>query len=141
MAQSGRCGVEGDQDCDKGNVLSVPGRQYAALAPMLRVTPRSLVRRMSAMASIEPDKSWGDGGPPFANPVMLGLLGEIRHRKPQHDGGLQPNGSGQLAGGGGGSEAVLGVADDGTQSRGNVVGLSTDQPRSSAWRRCSLLCP
>lgn len=44
------------RDCDKGNVLSVPGRQYAALAPMLRVTPRSLVRRMSAMASIEPDK-------------------------------------------------------------------------------------
>lgn len=44
------------KDCDKGNVLSVPGVQYQAMAPMLRLSPRSLVRRISAMGSIEPEK-------------------------------------------------------------------------------------
>ena len=45
------------KDCEKGNVLSVPGMQYQAMAPMLRLSPRALVRRLSAMGSIEPDKS------------------------------------------------------------------------------------
>jgi uncharacterized protein len=45
------------RDADKGRVLSIPGRQYQALAPMLRVSPRSLVRRMSAMGgSLGPDR-------------------------------------------------------------------------------------
>jgi len=43
------------KDCDKGNVLSVPGIQYQALAPMIRVSPRSLVRRLSSMGSLAPD--------------------------------------------------------------------------------------
>lgn len=37
------------KDCDKGNVLSIPGRQYQAMAPMLRMSPRALVRRLSAL--------------------------------------------------------------------------------------------
>lgn len=37
------------KDCDKGTVLSVPGVQYQAMAQVLRVSPRSLVRRISAM--------------------------------------------------------------------------------------------
>ncbi len=45
------------KDVDKGRVLSVPGLQYQALAPMVRLSPRSLVRRMSAMGSImAPDR-------------------------------------------------------------------------------------
>ncbi len=36
------------KDCNKGNVLSVPGRQYQAMAPLIRLSPRSLVRRISA---------------------------------------------------------------------------------------------
>lgn len=44
------------KDCDKGSVLSVPGRQYQALAPMIRLSPRSLVRRMSAMGSMSADR-------------------------------------------------------------------------------------
>lgn len=39
------------KDADKGRVLSVPGLQYQAMAPMIRLSPRSLVRRMSAMGS------------------------------------------------------------------------------------------
>lgn len=44
------------KDCDKGDVLSVPGIQYQALAPMIRLSPRSLVRRMSAMGSMPSDR-------------------------------------------------------------------------------------
>lgn len=39
------------KDVEKGRVLSVPGLQYQAMAPMIRISPRSLVRRMSAMGS------------------------------------------------------------------------------------------
>lgn len=44
------------KDCEKGDVLSVPGLQYQALAPMIRLSPRSLVRRMSAMGSMSADR-------------------------------------------------------------------------------------
>lgn len=44
------------KDCDKGDVLSVPGVQYQALAPMIRLSPRSLVRRLSAMGSLSSDR-------------------------------------------------------------------------------------
>lgn len=43
------------KDCDKGDVLSVPGVQYQALAPMIRLSPRSLVRRLSSMGGLAPD--------------------------------------------------------------------------------------
>ena len=36
------------KDCDNGSVLSVPGLQYQALASLLRVSPRTLVRRVSS---------------------------------------------------------------------------------------------
>lgn len=39
------------KDVERGRVLSVPGLQYQAMAPMIRISPRSLVRRMSAMGS------------------------------------------------------------------------------------------
>jgi short-subunit dehydrogenase len=39
----------GIKDCEKGRVLSVPGRQYQALAHVARLSPRSVVRRFSAM--------------------------------------------------------------------------------------------
>ena len=39
----------GIKDCEKGRVLSVAGRQYQAMAPTMRLAPRSLVRRFSAM--------------------------------------------------------------------------------------------
>ena len=45
------------KDVDKGSVISVPGLQYQAMAPMIRLSPRSLVRRMSAMgSSLGPDR-------------------------------------------------------------------------------------
>lgn len=37
------------KDCEKGRVFSVPGRQYQALAHLARLSPRSVVRRFSAM--------------------------------------------------------------------------------------------
>lgn len=39
------------KDVEKGRVLSVPGLQYQAMAPMIRLSPRSLVRRMSSMGT------------------------------------------------------------------------------------------
>jgi len=39
----------GIKDCEKGRVLSVPGRQYQAMAHVARLSPRSVVRRFSAM--------------------------------------------------------------------------------------------
>lgn len=45
--------AKGIKDCNKGNVLSVPGKQYQAMAPVLRLSPRSLVRRVSAMGSVD----------------------------------------------------------------------------------------
>ncbi|NQU36016.1 MAG: SDR family NAD(P)-dependent oxidoreductase, partial [Actinobacteria bacterium] len=39
----------GIKDCEKGRVLSVPGRQYQALAHVARLSPRSVVRRFSSM--------------------------------------------------------------------------------------------
>lgn len=45
------------KDVEKGRVLSVPGLQYQAMAPMIRLSPRSLVRRMSSMGSkVGPDR-------------------------------------------------------------------------------------
>lgn len=44
------------KDCEKGRVVSVPGKQYQALAPMVRLSPRSLVRRMSSMGSMSADR-------------------------------------------------------------------------------------
>lgn len=41
------------KDCNKGNVLSVPGKQYQALAPVVRLSPRALVRRVSALGSVD----------------------------------------------------------------------------------------
>ena len=35
------------RDCEKGSVISIPGRQYQALAPILRQSPRFVVRRLS----------------------------------------------------------------------------------------------
>ncbi len=37
------------KDCDKGRVLSVPSQQYQVLAQVARVSPRSVVRRLSSM--------------------------------------------------------------------------------------------
>lgn len=42
---------KGIADCEKGRVVSVPGRQYQAMAQMVKVTPRQLVRRLSAMGT------------------------------------------------------------------------------------------
>lgn len=44
---------KGINDCNKGNVLSVPGKQYQAMAPMVRLSPRALVRRVTALGSVE----------------------------------------------------------------------------------------
>lgn len=47
---------KGIRDCEKGNVLSVPGKQYQTMAPLMRLSPRMLVRRMSAMGSVDSGK-------------------------------------------------------------------------------------
>ena len=43
------------KDCEKGNVLSVPGKQYQAMAPMVRLSPRALVRRVTALGTVDPN--------------------------------------------------------------------------------------
>ncbi|MEI6624047.1 MAG: SDR family oxidoreductase [Actinomycetes bacterium] len=37
------------KDAEKGRVLSVPGLQYQALAPLLRLSPRALIRRVTTI--------------------------------------------------------------------------------------------
>jgi short-subunit dehydrogenase len=37
------------KDAEKGRVLSVPGVQYQALAPLLRLSPRALIRRVTTI--------------------------------------------------------------------------------------------
>jgi len=46
--QPGDVVASGLRAVDHGNVICVPGKQYSALAPIARMLPRSLIRRVSA---------------------------------------------------------------------------------------------
>lgn len=44
-------------DVDKGRTLSVPGAQYKVIVPLLRIAPRSLLRRQGIVARHRPNRT------------------------------------------------------------------------------------